>query len=55
MAALSGDEVEALARSIPVGLLGTPDDVALVAFLASEEAGFVTGATFDVNGGLLMR
>ncbi len=56
MGALSGDEVEALARSIPVGRLGTPDDVAaLVAFLASDEAGFVTGATFDVNGGLLMR
>ena len=56
MGALSGDEVEALARSIPVGRLGTPDDVAaLVAFLASDAAGFITGATFDVNGGLLMR
>jgi 3-oxoacyl-[acyl-carrier protein] reductase len=56
MAALTGDEVEALARSIPVGRLGTTGDVAsLVAFLASDEAGFVTGATFDVNGGLLMR
>ena len=35
---------------------GRPEEVAaLVAYLASEAAGFTTGATFDVNGGLLMR
>lgn len=56
MAALTPEEVEALARSIPAGRLGTPEEVAaLVAFLASDEAAFVTGATFDINGGLLMR
>ena len=56
MEALPREQVEALARSIPVGRLGTPEEVAaLVAFLASDEAAFVTGATFDVNGGLLMR
>jgi 3-oxoacyl-[acyl-carrier protein] reductase len=56
MEALPPEQVEALARSIPVGRLGTPEEVAtLVAFLASDEAAFVTGATFDVNGGLLMR
>ncbi len=56
MAALPSEQVEALERSIPVGRLGTPGEVgALVAFLASDEAAFVTGATFDVNGGLLMR
>lgn len=42
---------DALSR-IPVGRLGSPDDVtALIAFLASESAGFVNGATIDVNGG----
>jgi 3-oxoacyl-[acyl-carrier protein] reductase len=28
---------------------------AVVAFLASEEAGFITGATYDINGGVFMR
>ena len=40
---------------IPVGRLGTPEDVAAaVTFLASDEAGFITGATLDVNGGSFM-
>jgi len=44
-----------LEKSIPLGRLGTPDEVAnAVLFLASEEAGFITGTTLDVNGGLLM-
>jgi len=56
MAELPSEQVEALARAIPIGRLGTGDEVAaLVAYLASDEAAFVTGATFDVNGGLLMR
>jgi len=42
---------DALSR-IPVGRLGNPDDVAtVIAFLASENAGFINGATIDVNGG----
>lgn len=37
---------------IPVGRLGVPDDIAsVVAFLASDNSSFITGATFDVNGG----
>ena len=56
MATLPPEQVESLERSIPVGRLGTAEEVAaLVAFLASDGAAYVTGATFDVNGGLLMR
>ena len=41
---------------IPVGRLGRPEEVAaLVSFLLSDDAAYVTGATFDANGGVLMR
>src|SRR5215470_376841 len=40
---------------IPVGRLGTPEEVArCVAFLAAEDAGFITGACLDANGGQYM-
>jgi 3-oxoacyl-[acyl-carrier protein] reductase len=56
LAGFPRDQVEALERAIPVGRLGTPGEVAaLVALLASDETVYVTGATFDVNGGQLMR
>jgi len=50
------DEVkEQMKYSIPLGRLGTPDDVAnIVCFLASDEAGYITGQTFNVDGGMVM-
>lgn len=47
--------LDAMARAIPMRRLGLPDDIApAVAFLASEEAGFITGQTLSVSGGLTM-
>jgi len=44
-----------LMERIPVGRLGTPEDIAdAVAFLASARAGYITGATLHVNGGMYM-
>ncbi|MBZ5607121.1 MAG: SDR family oxidoreductase [Acidobacteriia bacterium] len=46
---------EALARAIPMGRLGKPDDYAgLIAFLLSDDAAFITGQTISVSGGLTM-
>ena len=46
---------EALKRSIPLGRIGRPDDIpGIVAFLASDEAGFITGQVISVSGGLTM-
>lgn len=43
---------ESIVASIPVGRLGEPDEIArTVVFLASDQAGFITGATMTVNGG----
>jgi NAD(P)-dependent dehydrogenase (short-subunit alcohol dehydrogenase family) len=43
------------ARSFPIQRLGSPEEVAdLIAFLASESAGYITGAAIDINGGDLM-
>lgn len=49
------DLLERLAASYPVPRLGTSLEVAdLICFAASEAAGFITGASFDINGGDLM-
>ena len=48
--------LKAIVAGIPVGRLGHPRDVArLVSLLAREDSDFITGATFDVNGGQLLR
>jgi 2-hydroxycyclohexanecarboxyl-CoA dehydrogenase len=47
--------VDALTKAIPMRRLATPDDVApAIVFLASDEAGFITGQTLSVSGGLTM-
>ena len=49
---IPADMLEQSRRQIPVGRLGTPDDIAAAcAFLVSEEAGFVTGQVVSPNGG----
>src|SRR5438270_4457168 len=54
-AADRGRMVESLTRAVPMRRLGRPEDVAAaVAFLASERAGFITGQTLSVSGGLTM-
>jgi acetoacetyl-CoA reductase len=52
VAAVRPDVLQGIIAAIPVGRLGAPEDIArMVAFLADDAAGFITGATFDVNGG----
>jgi len=53
--ALSDDQRKALLEHIPLGRLGTPQDVAAaVAYLASPAGGYVTGSVLHVNGGMYM-
>jgi 3-oxoacyl-[acyl-carrier protein] reductase len=56
MTAVLSDELKQSAiKQIPLGRVGTPDDVASAAvFLASEEASYITGHVLNVNGGMLM-
>ena len=49
---LNDEQRDKILQGVPLGRMGTPADVAAaVLYLASEEAGYVTGATLDVNGG----
>ena len=50
---LPGEQKEALASQIPMGRLGTPDEVAnAVLFLAGDSGSYITGQTLHVNGGM---
>jgi len=49
------ERLEAVSQNFPITRLGKPEEVAdLICFLASESAGYITGASFDINGGSLM-
>jgi 3-oxoacyl-[acyl-carrier protein] reductase len=53
--ALNEKQTAGIKEAIPAQKFGTPHDVAAAAvYLASLEAGYVTGATLNVNGGLVM-
>ena len=55
LAALSEDRREALNAAVPLGRLASPDEIAgTIAFLASADAAFITGAIIPVDGGLGM-
>lgn len=50
------DRQEMMKKAIPLKRFGTADEIAnMVSYLASDTAGYITGATIDINGGLLMR
>ena len=54
--ALEEQQVSALLQQIPLARLGQPADIAAaVAFLASSQAGYITGSTLHVNGGMYMN
>lgn len=54
-ALLTPEKEAAFAKMTPIGRLAEPEDiVGTIAFLASEDAGYITGTTIDVNGGRLM-
>jgi 3-oxoacyl-[acyl-carrier protein] reductase len=49
------EEIELLAQAIPLKRLGDPEDVAFaILFLASDEAGYITGQTLVVDGGQIL-
>ena len=53
--AIKPEVLETIIKQIPAGRMGRPEEIAaLVVFLASEKASFITGATLDANGGQYM-
>lgn len=52
VAKIDEEVLKKIASNIPVGRLGTPDEIGrVVSFLADEESGYITGADFSINGG----
>ncbi|MFP5405851.1 MAG: SDR family oxidoreductase, partial [Gammaproteobacteria bacterium] len=52
---LNDEQTAALLAQIPAGRFGQPDDIAdAVAFLCAPQAGYISGATLHVNGGMYM-
>jgi NAD(P)-dependent dehydrogenase (short-subunit alcohol dehydrogenase family) len=52
---MMGEQPPGMAERVPVGRLGTPDDVAdLATYACSAHAGYITGEVIDVNGGFLV-
>ena len=52
---LDDNQVDAILNKIPMNKIGSPKDVAnIAAFLSSDEASYITGQTFHINGGMLM-
>jgi acetoacetyl-CoA reductase len=55
VAAVSEEAMKGVLAAVPVGRLGTPEEIArAVLYLVEDEAGFITGATLSVNGGKYM-
>ena len=55
-ASMNQDALEEACKSIPLRRMGKPEDVAnLAAFLAGDEAGYITGSVINVDGGFFMR
>jgi 2-hydroxycyclohexanecarboxyl-CoA dehydrogenase len=54
--AMMGEQGEGMEKLIPLGRLGTPEDIAdLIAYLSSAHAGYITGEVVDINGGFLVH
>jgi 3-oxoacyl-[acyl-carrier protein] reductase len=51
----STEQIAELAAQVPIGRAGTPEDIAsVIAFLTSDDAAYITGASLDANGGIFM-
>jgi acetoacetyl-CoA reductase len=54
--AIKAEVLQSIMTSIPMGRLARPEEIAgLVAYLSSDDAGYITGANISINGGLHME